>query len=103
MHRTKPVSRISSLREEMKLTQRELAELMEVTENTIANWEKGRSSIEWIDRVIRLCKIFECSPEELVEYVPELESSDSDSKEKSLAAIRERLNPRSVESTATNR
>ncbi|WP_242064832.1 helix-turn-helix transcriptional regulator [Nostoc sp. FACHB-133] len=87
MERMKAVSRIATLREKEKLTQRQLAELLEVTENTVANWETGRSSVEWIDRVVKLCKIFACSPEDLIEYVVNTEPAET-----SLAYLRARLN-----------
>jgi len=73
MQKSKPVSRIQILREKTRLTQHELAELLGVTEHTVANWENGRNSLEWIDRVIKLCKIFQCPPDQLVEYVPDTE------------------------------
>jgi transcriptional regulator with XRE-family HTH domain len=64
----KPISRIGYLRERVGLTQLELSRLVNVTENTIQNWEKGRSSLEHIERVIRLCQALNCSPADLIEY-----------------------------------
>ncbi|WP_223280004.1 helix-turn-helix transcriptional regulator [Nostoc sp. PA-18-2419] len=89
MEHMKVVSRLAILREKENLTQRQLAELLEITENTVANWETGRSSVEWIDRVVKLCKIFACTPEELIEYIPDTKPIQTDS----LAEIRARLNP----------
>ncbi|MBE9137642.1 helix-turn-helix transcriptional regulator [Nodosilinea sp. LEGE 07088] len=63
-------SKIEALRKSKKLTQLELAQQVGVTETTIANWEKGRSGIEWIDRLIRLCAALECTPEDLLNYIP---------------------------------
>jgi transcriptional regulator with XRE-family HTH domain len=63
--------KIASLREAKQLTQLELAQLVGVTETTIANWEKGRSGIEWLDRLIRLCAALECAPEDLLSYIPQ--------------------------------
>lgn len=76
----KAVSRIALLREQKGLTQLELGQLLGVTENTVANWEKGRSSLEWIDRVINMCKLFKCTPDQLVEYVPDTEPMEVKSK-----------------------
>lgn len=59
-------SRIKLLRERVGMTQLELAQYVGVTETTIANWENGRSSLEWIERVIRLCAALDCQPEELL-------------------------------------
>ncbi|MBD2626067.1 helix-turn-helix transcriptional regulator [Trichormus variabilis] len=93
MEHMKVVSRLATLRDKENLTQRQLADLLEVTENTVANWETGRSSVEWIDRVVKLCKIFACTPEELIEYVVDSKPAKTDS----LAEIRARLNaPKSV-------
>ncbi|MDZ8033462.1 helix-turn-helix transcriptional regulator [Nostoc sp. DedSLP04] len=100
MEHMKAVSRLAILREKENLTQRQLADLLEITENTVANWETGRSSVEWIDRVVKLCKIFACTPEELIEYVADTKPVKTDS----LAEIRARLNPpKSVSVNQQNR
>jgi putative transcriptional regulator len=64
-----PVSKIAELREKVGLTQRELALKVGVTETTIRNYEKGRSVLEWIERVIRLCEALDCEPEQLIDYL----------------------------------
>jgi transcriptional regulator with XRE-family HTH domain len=64
--------KIASLREANQLTQLELAQIVGVTETTIANWEKGRSGTEWIDRLIRLCAALKCTPEDLLTYIPQV-------------------------------
>lgn len=69
--------RIANLREEKQLTQLELANQVGVTETTIANWERGRSGVEWLDRLIRLCAALECTPEDLLRYVPKFENERS--------------------------
>ena len=69
--------RISKLREEQQLTQLELANQVGVTETTIANWERGRSGLEWLDRLIRLCAALKCTPEDLLSYVPKFENERS--------------------------
>lgn len=78
----KPVSRIAKHRRRIGITQLELAQLLGVTENTIANWENNRSSLLWIDRVVKLCKLFECSPEQLIKYVPDTQPTKKKSKKK---------------------
>jgi transcriptional regulator with XRE-family HTH domain len=92
MEKKKPVSRIALFREQMGLTQIELAQLLDVTENTIANWEKGRSGLDWIVRVINLCKIFQCTPDQLIEYVPDTEPVEAKSKKRSLEELRRLIN-----------
>lgn len=66
-------SRISKLREAAKLTQRELSFLVGVTENTIQNWERGRSLVDQIQRIIRLCEVLDCDVKDLIEEVSDVE------------------------------
>jgi transcriptional regulator with XRE-family HTH domain len=68
------VSKIADLREAAGITQRELALQVGVTETTIANWERGRSGLDWIDRLIKLCKTLNCSLEDLVAYEDAMET-----------------------------
>ncbi|AFY69721.1 helix-turn-helix domain protein [Thalassoporum mexicanum PCC 7367] len=95
MEPLKPVTRIAKLREDMGLTQRELSQLLQVTENTVANWENNRTGLEWIERVIKLCRLFECSPEDLIEYVPDENPTEPKLEKKgrrSLAELQRMLN-----------
>jgi transcriptional regulator with XRE-family HTH domain/mannose-6-phosphate isomerase-like protein (cupin superfamily) len=55
---------IAKMREKMGLTQAELSQLIGVSENTIANWEKGGAS-KWIRHLSKLCKVLNCSLEDL--------------------------------------
>lgn len=100
MERKKPVSRIAQFREQKGLTQLELAQLLDVTENTIANWEKGRSSLNWIVRTINLCKIFQCTPDQLIEYVPDPEPVETKPKKPSLEELRQLINTHEPTSTS---
>ncbi|MBD2207820.1 helix-turn-helix transcriptional regulator [Calothrix sp. FACHB-1219] len=100
MQKTKIVSRIALLREQIGLTQLELGQLLGVTENSVANWEKGRGSLEWIDRVIKLCKLFQCMPDQLVEYVPDNEPVEvqSNTKKNQLDELRKLINTQEASS-----
>lgn len=62
------MSRIAELRSKVGLTQRELADLVGVTESTIRNWENNRNGVDWFVRVAKLCQALECKPEELVKH-----------------------------------
>lgn len=64
-----PMSRVADLRKAKALTQRELADLVGVTETTVRNWENNRSGIDWFERVARLCQALDCSPDQLIKYV----------------------------------
>jgi transcriptional regulator with XRE-family HTH domain/mannose-6-phosphate isomerase-like protein (cupin superfamily) len=57
MNKDKPIAK---LRERAGLTQSELADLIGVSENTIANWEKGGAT-KWIHNLKKLCKALKCS------------------------------------------
>ena len=63
------VSKISELRQKKGLTQRELAQAIGVTETTIRNYEKGRSILEWIERVVKLCQTLDCDPQDLIDDI----------------------------------
>ena len=63
------VPKIKQLRERRGLSQRRLAIALDMTENTIANWENGRSGLDWFERVAKLCKALDCSPNDLFDYV----------------------------------
>ena len=64
-------SNIAALREQAGLTQRDIAQELGVTETTIANWERGRSGLDWIDRLIRLCQVLDCDLTDLIIYEEE--------------------------------
>jgi transcriptional regulator with XRE-family HTH domain/mannose-6-phosphate isomerase-like protein (cupin superfamily) len=55
---------IAKLRQRKGLTQLELAKAVGVSENTIANWEKGGAS-KWIDHLKTLCKVLNCDLDDL--------------------------------------
>jgi len=68
MTHLKPVPRLAELRQTSGLTQLEVSQSLGITENTYANWEKGRSGLEAIERIIKLCKLFNCPVEQLLSY-----------------------------------
>lgn len=63
-----PVSRVAELRKRLDLTQRQLADLVGVTETTVRNWENNRSGVEWFERIAKLCDALQCTPNDLFVY-----------------------------------
>ncbi len=70
------MSHVAELRRARSLTQRELAQMVGVTEATIRNWENDRAGIDWFVRVAALCEALECSPGDLVKYVDPVEQKE---------------------------
>lgn len=56
---------IKSLRKELSLTQREIAERLNVSEKTISKWETGKGFPE-ISLMLPLCKLFDINMNELL-------------------------------------
>ena len=61
------VSKIETLRQAKKLTQRQLATLVGVDPSTIRNWERDRGGIQTFVKLARLCQALDCNPEDLFE------------------------------------
>lgn len=101
MTSSKIISRIAILREQADLTQAQLAALLDVTSATIANWEKGRVSLENFAHVDKLCKIFYCVPDDLIMYVSIVQDVESSNpkvyKQRQLAELRQRLGTNNLE------
>ena len=72
---------LRKIRKHKNLTQKELAELLGVSDNGISNWEKGVSRPD-IDQVVRICEILSVSPTELI--TPEVIQSVISPEEKAL-------------------
>jgi transcriptional regulator with XRE-family HTH domain len=49
------------------LSQKDLADLLNKSQNVVSNWERGANSPD-IEIVLALCDIFDCSPNELFGY-----------------------------------
>lgn len=61
------MSKIAKLREEKGLTQRQIAEALNIDVSTVRNWEHNRDGVKMFVRVARLCKLFDCQPTDLFE------------------------------------
>lgn len=62
------MSRVAELRKRLDLTQRQLADMVGVTETTVRNWENNRSGVDWFERIAKLCDALQCDPGELIAY-----------------------------------
>lgn len=58
-------TRLKELRKEKQKTQKELAETLKTTDDSIFSWEKGRSQPS-IEMIRRMCKYFEVSADYLL-------------------------------------
>jgi len=54
-----------SYRKQLNMTQKKLAELLNVSNNNIGHWEKGRTEPN-IDTIIKLAQIFNITIDELI-------------------------------------
>lgn len=54
-------TRLKARREELKITQQQLADMLGVTNGAIGNYETGRGSIK-ADNLLKLCDILNCDP-----------------------------------------
>lgn len=79
MHQGEPVETQMSIGENIRLkresnqvSQKALAEVLGIAENTVASWEKGKN-VPPSDKVVAMAKFFHCSTDEIL-----LEQSDRD-------------------------
>lgn len=92
----KPRSKIAEARLKAGLTQKALADELEVTVNTVANWENGRGDLRAFVNVVKLCDILSCSPKDLIE----LNDVDSKRNALSLEKMREYLGTNELQVTS---
>lgn len=59
-------NRIADFRNDLDLTQFELAEMVGVRETTISYWETGRRDLQWLIRSKKLCEALECTLDDLI-------------------------------------
>lgn len=73
--------KIKELREELQMTQRELAEKLNNMQRNVSNWENGTSEPDCAT-LIRLADIFQVSLDELFgrEHIPSPSEEDEDRK-----------------------
>ena len=57
---------IETFRKQLKLTQRELSEKLNVSNKTVSSWESGRTEPN-IGMIEAMCAIFDCSKTDLID------------------------------------
>jgi DNA-binding XRE family transcriptional regulator len=63
-------SNLVKIRERLDLTQKEVADALGVTEQTVRNWEHGRAVPKLtIPQMKALCRLLQCSLEEVPDYL----------------------------------
>lgn len=70
-------SNIKSAREKAELTQKDLAETMNVSRNTISLWERGLSE-PGAYQILRLCHALDCSADQLLQLDFDVEEMKPD-------------------------
>lgn len=84
---------IKSLRKENSLTQREVAERLNVSEKTISKWETGNGMPE-VSLMLPLCELFEISINELLSGERLDEKQYIEKAEENMACLVDRTTPR---------
>jgi DNA-binding XRE family transcriptional regulator len=75
----KSIRSLKELRVKAKLTQHELADILDVRPKTTGSWERGESEPHIPpSKTLLLCKTFNCSLEELVLAIEIAKNKDSD-------------------------
>jgi len=79
--------KLQKLRKERKYSQEELADMLDVTRQSVSKWESGQTYPE-MDKLLALCKIFNCSLEDLTnDEVKEISSDKKNNKPTVLDSI----------------
>lgn len=74
-------ARIKRLREERKISQKELAERIGISNSRVSNWEQGLNRPD-VDLLAGICTALSVSPSELLDIKPSVD--DFDEKERSM-------------------
>lgn len=74
-----PNSNLVSLRQRFELTQKQVAEALGVTEQTVRNWEQGKAIPRLtIPQTKTLCRLLKCSIEDLPDNLgPETKNAET--------------------------
>ena len=71
--------KLLKMRKEQKLSQEELADKLDVTRQSVSKWESGQTYPE-MDKLLAICKIFNCTLEELTNDEIKVEEFNKESK-----------------------
>ena len=68
--------KLQKLRKENKLSQEQLADMLDVSRQAVSKWESGQTYPE-MDKLLALCKIFKCSLDDLTnDEVKEIKNTE---------------------------
>lgn len=56
-----------------KMQSKELSKLLNVTEANLSLLKKGKTKSIRFDTLNEICKILECQPKDIIEYIPDFE------------------------------
>ncbi|WP_170592117.1 helix-turn-helix transcriptional regulator [Ruegeria arenilitoris] len=78
--------KLKELRSRINLTQKQLAEKMQTTQQTVARWESGKTVLN-VDQIRDLCLVLQCTADELLGW----ETDPSDISASPFSAVRSEL------------
>lgn len=72
------IRKIVERRKQLNLTQKQVGDALGITSRTVQSWELGENVPRLtLDKTLRLCRVLNCTLEELVEYFyPDLSPAD---------------------------
>ncbi len=79
-----------NLRKSQKMSQEQLAEKLNVSRQAVSKWESGQSYPE-MDKIIAMCKIFDCSMDSLVNEEVPLKQDNQDNDKKTFEIYKNKI------------
>lgn len=67
------ILRLDRVLADRKMQSKELSKLLNVTEANLSLLKKGKTKSIRFDTLNEICKILECQPKDIIEYIPDFE------------------------------
>ncbi len=67
------ILRLDRVLADRKMLSKELSKLLNVTEANLSLLKKGKTKSIRFDTLNEICKILECQPKDIIEYIPDFE------------------------------